>query len=166
MIDAIAALASSTLIALGPQSLIALTAVVMIGLPHGAFDGAVALALGYGKSLKSMLGFILGYIAIAASVVVFWMMFADLALILFLTISVLHFGIGDRQSGGWLTRTTQTISHGGLVVIGISIRTNFRLSGRKRNGIVVAVFEHSQFWFTSGVNSVSCTSIYAASNTH
>ena len=44
MIDSIAALASSTLIALGPQTLIALTAVVMIGLPHGAFDGAVALA--------------------------------------------------------------------------------------------------------------------------
>ena len=121
MIDAIAALASSAFIALGPQSLIALTAVVLIGLPHGAFDGAVALALGYGKSVKSMLGFILGYIAIAASVVLFWMMFAELALILFLTISVLHFGIGDRQSGGWLTRTTQTISHGGLVVIGISI---------------------------------------------
>ena len=27
-------------------SLIALAAVVMVGLPHGAFDGAVALALG------------------------------------------------------------------------------------------------------------------------
>ena len=121
MIDAIAALASSTLIALGPQTLIALTAVVMIGLPHGAFDGAVALALGYGKSLKSMLGFILGYIAIAASVVLFWMMFAEIALIIFLITSVLHFGIGDRQPGGWLTRTTQTVSHGGLVVIGISI---------------------------------------------
>ena len=121
MIDAISALASSAPIALSPQSLIALTAVVMIGLPHGAFDGAVALALGYGKSVKSMLGFILGYIAIAASVVVFWIKFADISLILFLTISIVHFGIGDRQSGGWLTRTTQTISHGGLVVIGVSI---------------------------------------------
>lgn len=121
MIDAIAALVSSAFIALSPQSLIALTAVVMIGLPHGAFDGAVALALGYGKSVKSMLSFILGYISIAVLVVVFWIVFADIALILFLTISVLHFGIGDSQSGGWLTRTTQIISHGGLVVLGISI---------------------------------------------
>ena len=118
MIDAIAAL---TIMELDLYSLIALTAVVMIGLPHGAFDGAVALALGYGKSLKSMLGFILSYIAIAAAVVAFWMIFPDVALIMFLTISILHFGIGDAQSGDWLTRTTQILAHGGLVVVGISI---------------------------------------------
>ena len=102
-------------------SLIALAAVVMVGLPHGAFDGAVALALGYGKSLRSMLGFIISYLTIAVAVVIFWMMFADIALILFLIISILHFGFGDSQSGGWLTRTTQTLAHGGVVVIGISI---------------------------------------------
>ena len=118
MIDAIAAL---TIMELDLYSLIALTAVVMIGLPHGAFDGAVALALGYGKSLKSMLGFILSYIAIAAAVVAFWMILPDVALIMFLTISILHFGIGDAQSGDWLTRTTQILAHGGLVVVGISI---------------------------------------------
>ena len=118
MINAIAAL---TVIELDLWSLIALAAVVMIGFPHGAFDGAVALALGYGKSLKSTLGFVLGYVAIAASVVAFWMIFPDVALILFLTISILHFGIGDAQSGDWLTRTTQILAHGGLVVVGISI---------------------------------------------
>ena len=32
-------------------SLIALAAIVIIGLPHGAFDGAVALALGYATEL-------------------------------------------------------------------------------------------------------------------
>ena len=118
MINEIVAL---TVMELDLGSLLALAAIVMIGLPHGAFDGAVALALGYGKSLKSMLGFILGYIAISASVVAFWMVFPDLALILFLTISILHFGIGDAQSGDWLTRTTQILAHGGLVVVGISI---------------------------------------------
>ena len=118
MINEIVAL---TVMELDLGSLLALAAIVMIGLPHGAFDGAVALALGYGKSLKSMLGFILGYIAISASVVAFWMVFPDVALILFLTISILHFGIGDAQSGDWLTRTTQILAHGGLVVVGISI---------------------------------------------
>ena len=118
MINTIAAL---TVIELDLWSLVALAAVVMIGLPHGAFDGAVALALGYGKSLKSMLGFILSYMAIAATVVAFWMILPDVALIMFLTISILHFGIGDAQSGDWLTRTTQILAHGGLVVVGISI---------------------------------------------
>ena len=118
MINPMAAL---TVVELDLRSLLALAAIVMIGLPHGAFDGAVALALGYGKSLKSMLGFILGYISIAASVVAFWIVFPDVALILFLTISIFHFGIGDAQSGDWLTRTTQILAHGGLVVVGISI---------------------------------------------
>jgi len=121
VIESIAAWAPSIVIGFDPLSLIALVTVVLIGLPHGAFDGAVALALGYGKTLKSMLGFILGYIAIAAFVVAFWMIFADIALILFLMISVVHFGIGDSQPGRWLARTTQTIAHGGLVVVGISI---------------------------------------------
>ena len=121
MIEPIAAWAPSIMIGFDPFSLIALVAVVLIGLPHGAFDGAVALAVGYGKTLKLMLGFILVYIAIAAFVVAFWMIFADIALILFLMISVVHFGIGDSQSGRWLARTTQTIAHGGLVVVGISI---------------------------------------------
>ena len=120
MVNLIAAWTPSIVIGLDPLSLTALVAVVVIGLPHGAFDGAVALALGYGKTLKSMLTFAFGYIAIAALVVAFWMIFPGIALTLFLIISIFHFGIGDSQSGKWLTRTTQTIAHGGLVVVGIS----------------------------------------------
>ena len=61
-------------------SLFALAAIVVIGLPHGAFDGAVALALGYGKTLKSMLGFVITYVGIAILVVLFWLAFPVLAL--------------------------------------------------------------------------------------
>ena len=50
-------------------SLVALAAIVIIGLPHGAFDGAVALALGYGKTLKAMVGFVVTYVAISLLVV-------------------------------------------------------------------------------------------------
>ncbi len=107
-------------IALGPQSLIALTAVVLIGLPHGAFDGAVALALGYGKTLKSMVGFVVTYVAISLLVVLFWLTFPVIALLLFLAISAVHFGIGDSQSGAFLQRGIQSLAHGGLVVVGIS----------------------------------------------
>jgi Brp/Blh family beta-carotene 15,15'-monooxygenase len=102
-------------------SFIALAAIVLIGLPHGAFDGAVGLALGYGKNFKSMAAFILIYIGIAASVVVFWINFPNAALLLFLAISIWHFGIGDSQQGERLQRFVQALAHGGLVVIGISI---------------------------------------------
>ena len=104
-----------------PLSLIALAAIVIIGLPHGAFDGAVALALGYGKTLRSMLGFICAYIAIAVGVVVFWIAFPTVALLLFLLISMVHFGIGDSQPGWWGQRSLQALAHGGLVVVAISL---------------------------------------------
>ena len=105
---------------LDPMSMVALAAIVIIGLPHGAFDGAVALALGYGKTLRSMFRFIVAYIVIAACVVVFWMVFPTVALLLFLLISMVHFGLGDSQRGGWVQRSIQTLAHGGLVVIAIS----------------------------------------------
>ena len=102
-------------------SLIALAAIVIIGLPHGAFDGAVALALGYGKDLKSMLVFMVSYLSIAALVVLFWLEFPELSLIIFLGISILHFGLGDSQPGSLVQRGIQIIAHGGTVVILISL---------------------------------------------
>ena len=104
-----------------PVSFIALTAIVFIGLPHGAFDGAVGLALGYGKRFKSMLAFIVIYIFIAAAVVIFWINFPNAALLIFLAISIWHFGIGDSQQGEKTQRIIQALAHGGLVVIGISV---------------------------------------------
>ena len=98
-------------------SLIALAAIVIIGLPHGAFDGAVALALGYGKDLKSMLVFMVSYLSIAALVVLFWLKFPELSLVIFLGISILHFGLGDSQPGSLVQRVIQIIAHGGTVVI-------------------------------------------------
>jgi Brp/Blh family beta-carotene 15,15'-monooxygenase len=121
MTDNLAAVGALGTVGLDPVSIIALAAIAIIGLPHGAFDGAVALALGYGKTLRSMFWFILVYIAIAACVVVFWVAFPVLALLLFLLISMVHFGIGDSQPGEWGHRTIQTLAHGGLVVIAISL---------------------------------------------
>ena len=115
------ALAPTGSVGLDLLSLVALAAIVIIGLPHGAFDGAVALALGYGKTLKSMLGFVVTYVAISLLVVLFWLAFPVLALLLFLAISAVHFGIGDSLSGAFLQRGIQSLSHGGLVVVGVSL---------------------------------------------
>ena len=40
-------------------SIVSLAAIVFFGLPHGAFDGAVALSLGFGKTPLLMLLFVL-----------------------------------------------------------------------------------------------------------
>ena len=104
-----------------PLSLLSLAFIVLIGLPHGAFDGAVALALGYGKTVKTMFGFVVTYILISALVVAFWLAYPVLALLLFLVISLRHFGLGDSQVVGLPQRGIQSLAHGGLVVVGISL---------------------------------------------
>jgi Brp/Blh family beta-carotene 15,15'-monooxygenase len=121
MTSGLTALALTGSVGFDLLSIVALAAIVIIGLPHGAFDGAVALALGYGKTLKSMLGFVVTYVAISLLVVLFWLAYPMLALLLFLAISALHFGIGDSQSGVFLQRGIQSLAHGGLVVVGISL---------------------------------------------
>ena len=57
-------------------SIVSLAAIVVFGLPHGAFDGAVALSLGFGKTPLLMLAFVLLYLAIAVSVVFFLVKFS------------------------------------------------------------------------------------------
>ena len=105
---------------LGLENLLALLAVVVIGLPHGAFDGAIANQLGFRKQPYFLMRFLLLYIMMAVAVVFFWLAFPTVSLILFLLISTLHFGFGDaRAKGGWF-RWVQVIAHGAVVVVGIS----------------------------------------------
>ncbi len=106
---------------LGWASLLGLAAVIFIGLPHGAFDGAVAMALGWAKRPWMMLAFIGGYIGLAALVVIFWLAFPDIALLAFLGISLIHFGLGDAITGKGIALLVQTIAHGGMVIGGISL---------------------------------------------
>lgn len=103
-------------------TIISLLAVVLIGLPHGAMDGAVALAMGYGRSYARLAGFLILYVLIAIAVVMFWLKLPEVALFGFLLLSVWHFGSGDSQKDLTLIlRILQSISHGGLIVFGISM---------------------------------------------
>jgi len=105
--------------------LIAIIAVLLIGVPHGGLDGAVARRIGWPKGLVAWLGFNLSYICLAALVVWVWSHWPLLGLSVFLTISALHFGSSDiantqatiakNLSYRWLP----LIAHGGLVPIAI-----------------------------------------------
>ena len=110
----------AALIDLGAWNLIGLVGIVLIGLPHGALDGAVAMHLGIVQRFSDLARFMLVYIALAALVVVTWTVAPSISLILFLTISMLHFGAGDVKNGKGSLGFTEALAHGGLAIVGIS----------------------------------------------
>ena len=100
-------------------SLIALCLVSFIGVPHGSFDGAVAALLGY-KSKKQFLLFIFLYTIISIAVVIFWIYFSIIALLIFIFMSIIHFGLCDWsylniRNYKWLI----TLTHGMNIIFGI-----------------------------------------------
>ena len=106
--------------AMPPVDLAALAAVTLIGLPHGALDGAIAMHLGFGRKPLIFMRFLLLYIGMAGLVIGAWMLAPTVSLLAFLIISMLHFGAGDARHGiGWL-RSVEIVAHGGLVIVGIS----------------------------------------------
>ena len=100
-------------------SSIALCLVSFIGVPHGSFDGAVAALLGY-QSKKRFLTFTFWYIIISIAVIFFWIEFSLIALLLFIIMSVIHFGLCDWSflkvnKFKWII----TLTHGVNIIFGI-----------------------------------------------
>ena len=95
--------------------LLAIAAILLLGIPHGGLDGAVARRIGWPSGLIPWLVFHLAYIALATLVAIVWWLFPQPSLIIFLLISALHFGASDTADIGsdWLPR----LAHGGLVGI-------------------------------------------------
>ena len=110
----------SGLLDLGVWNLIGLAGIVLIGLPHGALDGAVAMHLGLVDKFSTMARFVIIYVGLAGLVVGAWVIAPSLSLIVFLTISMLHFGAGDARHGEGVLRFAETMAHGGLAIVGIS----------------------------------------------
>ena len=107
------------LVLLDIASVVALLFVVLIGLPHGAFDGAIANHLGAGRSFATTAKFIASYCAAAGLVIAIWIMFPAVTLALFLIISMIHFGRGDASAKSGPVFMTQVLLHGGLPIFGI-----------------------------------------------
>ena len=107
------------LVLLDMASVISLLFVVLIGLPHGAFDGAIANHLGAGRSFTAAAKFIASYCAAGGLVIAIWIMFPAITLALFLIISVIHFGRGDASAKSRSVFMIQVSLHGGLPIFGI-----------------------------------------------
>ena len=106
---------------LGVLNIIAISAIVFIGLPHGAMDGAVAYRLGWMGNLKKSASFFIFYVLISICVVLFWIKFPVIALIGFLGISMIHFGMGDVHGLDDARVWIEVVAHGGVVICGISM---------------------------------------------
>lgn len=105
-------------------SVIAIAAILLIGVPHGGLDGAVARRVGWPSGLIPWMLFHIIYLVMAASVAGLWWLYPLPSLVFFLIISALHFGSSDIchisppvTKAAWLP----LIAHGSLVVIAIPI---------------------------------------------
>ena len=83
--------------------------VVVAGFPHGAADGVLGLRLAARGSVPLPL-FMVAYLVIAGAVVLLWWVVPLAAFVLFLVLSVSHFGMMD-------TAATAHLPHRGLRVV-------------------------------------------------
>ena len=110
---------------LSATEMLALVVVMLIGLPHGAFDGAIACCLGFGRSTGPIVGFVVMSLLLAGLSALIWSISPVFALAAFLGLTIVHFGSGDTehlfQPGPCLARrglrACQVLVHGGMVTI-------------------------------------------------
>jgi Brp/Blh family beta-carotene 15,15'-monooxygenase len=86
--------------------------IVILGVPHGSLDTLFAKELFNLGQLKKWSKFVLNYLIIAALVVAFWWLMPTLFLILFLTLSIIHFS-DDLIAG---TPKLSRILYGGIII--------------------------------------------------
>lgn len=79
-------------------------AVIILGLPHGALDFAVAKSLNLVTSFPSAIFFMTTYMVIAAVSIIFWTWAPHIALVLFLCISIFHFSADWRTTMPFFAR--------------------------------------------------------------
>ena len=89
------------------------TLVLLLGMPHGAFDVVIARQLVVVADLKGWALFWLGYAGLSAAVVALWLVAPSIFLCAFLIVSAWHFG-GDPEAGvSWLRR----VLYGGAMIV-------------------------------------------------
>ena len=93
--------------------------VLILGVPHGGLDAAVARRVGCPNTSRAWLLFHATYILLSLLVVCLWWFFPLLSLSAFLLISVVHFGFSDITDYG--SHWFPALVHGGLVSIAIPV---------------------------------------------
>ena len=74
----------------------ALALVVFIGLPHGALDAAISFSMiSSSKRIARLAGLLLIYLLLAIAIFLIWDQLPAFSLLIFLLISIVHFGMAD-----------------------------------------------------------------------
>ena len=93
--------------------------IFFIGLPHGSFDGAVASLSGY-KTKAKFIQFIFLYLILTITVILFWFHFPIAALLVFLLMTIAHFGLCDWANFNITKhKVTVTLTYGMTIIFGI-----------------------------------------------
>ena len=134
-------------------SLIAIAAIMLIGVPHGGMDGAIARRAGWPAGMLPWILFHLVYLLLAVSVAILWWLYPLPSLVFFLAISALHFGSSDTRHisvlssrDAWLP----LLAHSGLVVIAIP---GFQ-SGAVEPLFAVLVGDDNSLWLLQQIDSL------------
>ena len=80
------------------QFLIFLVPLIWPGIAHGSLDLLIAKKSQLISSIKTIFSFILLYLLLAILIILFWFIKTNIALSLFLIISIVHFGTSDTQN--------------------------------------------------------------------
>ena len=116
-------------------------ATAVLGLPHGSLDTAVAKRYLPLDNPLRLGGFFIAYLALSAAVIAVWWQVPDIALMVFLVYSAVHFGddvaerigrIGGTGYGLWII-SLPVVFHAGTVV------PLFELLGSTRPDLIVFV---------------------------
>ena len=101
---------------IGPWDMLALLAVLLFGLPHGAADASLAMQTRYGENPTRLASFMLGYLSLAALMVAVWWLAPIVALSGFLLMTIYHFGRGDALAYGRTQLHLRALLHGGFIL--------------------------------------------------
>lgn len=106
-------------ISLTLSDVLALTTILLLGVPHGASDLNLAIGGALIKSKRQVLIFGLSYVALTALFILVWIMLPVTSLIAFLAISVYHFGRADAVHYGG--NNIDAFLYGGLPMLFIPL---------------------------------------------
>lgn len=101
---------------IGPLDMLALLAVLLVGVPHGAADAGIAMQTKLADSRQKLAGFLIAYCAIVMLVIVAWYAAPNTVLLIFLMLTIYHFGRGDALAHGRNTLGLRAILHGGFII--------------------------------------------------
>lgn len=96
----------------------ALALVVFIGLPHGALDAAISFSMiSSSKRIARLAGLLLIYLLLAIAIFLIWYQLPAFSLLIFLLISIVHFGMADFNASPTKLKWPHIIAHGGAVAV-------------------------------------------------